>query len=94
MEEMRMDRKLDNLLFILDEEIEKKCFEIKRKRSEEMLTKLFILSCGLFITVPIALVFAGVNLLGAFVPILLFLVFSMFALSPIILNNNFGGAKH
>lgn len=89
-----MDKKIDNLLLILDEEIEKKCFEIKRKRSEEMLTKLFILSCGLFITVPIALVFAGVNLLGAIVPILLFLVFSMFALTPIILNNNLGGDKH
>lgn len=88
-----MDKKLDNLLLILDVEIEKKCFEIKRKRSEEILTKLFILSCGLFITVPIVLVFAGVNLLAAFVPILLFLTFSMFALSPIILNNNFGGTK-
>lgn len=88
-----MDKKLDDLLIFLDDEIEKKCFEIKRKKSEQMLTKLFILACGLFITVPIALVFAGVNLLGAYVPILLFLSFSMVALFPIIFSNNKGGAK-
>lgn len=88
-----MDKKLDNLLFILDDEIEKKCFEIKKKKSELLLTKLFILACGLFITVPIALVFAGVNLLTAFIPLLLFIVFSMFALSPMVFSNNIGGAR-
>lgn len=83
-----MDKKLDNLLLTLDEEIEKKCFEIKKKKAEQRLTKLFIWACRLLIAVPIVLVFAGVNLLATCVPIVLFLAFSMLALSPIILNNN------
>lgn len=89
-----MDKKLDNLLLNLDDEIEKKCFEIKRKKSLEKLKKIFILSCGFFIAVPIVLVFAGVNLLAVSIPIILFLTFSMFILSPIILTKNLGGYKH
>ena len=86
-----MDKTLDNLLLILDEEIEKKCFEIKRKRAEQRLTRLFVLVCILFLTVPVLLVFVGVNLLSICVPIVFFLAIAMVALSPIILNNNLGG---
>ena len=86
-----MDKTLDNLLLILDEEIEKKCFEIKRKRAEQRLTRLFVLTCILFLTVPVLLVFVGVNMLSICVPIVFFLAIAMVALFPIILNNNLGG---
>ncbi|MFA6808717.1 MAG: hypothetical protein WCR27_06970 [Eubacteriales bacterium] len=86
-----MDEKLDYLLLTLDGEIEKKCFEIKKRKIEQRLENLFALACGLFLIVPILLIFAGVNLLSISFPIILFLTFSMLALSPIILNNNLGG---
>ncbi len=88
-----MDKESDKLLLILEVEIEKKCFEIKRKKAEQRLTKLFVLMCILFLTVPVLMVFAGVNLLSMCIPVVLFLVFAVFALSPIILNNNLGGAE-
>lgn len=87
-----MDKRLDNLLLTLDEEIEKKCFEIKKKKAEQRLTKLFALACILFLTVPVLLIFIGVNLLSMAIPVVLFFVFAVFVLSPIILNNNLGGA--
>jgi hypothetical protein len=40
-----MDKKLDRLLLALDDEIEKKCCEIKKKRSEQRLASLFVLAC-------------------------------------------------
>jgi len=84
-----MADKLDNLLLILDNEIDKKCLDLKKKKLEQKQTRLFIYTCGLFIAVPIILIFAGVNMLVYFFPIVLFFAFSMFVLSPIILNNNF-----
>lgn len=86
-----MDKNLDKLLFALDEEIERKCFEIKKEKSEQILTKVFIIACSLFLTIPIILGFAGVNLLSACVPIVLFLSFSIVILFPLISNNNLGG---
>jgi fatty acid desaturase len=88
---MRMDKESDKLLLILELEIEKKCFEIKRKRAEQRLTKLFVLACILFLTVPVLLAFIGVNLLSMAIPVVLFLVFAVLVLSPIILNKNLGG---
>ncbi|MGE5631021.1 MAG: hypothetical protein ACM3TR_07995 [Caulobacteraceae bacterium] len=87
-----MDKKLDCLLLALDDEIEKKCCEIKRKRAEQRMTRLFVLVCSLFVTVPVLLVFAGINLFSLSVPVLLFLSISMFALSPIIFSSITGGA--
>jgi fatty acid desaturase len=87
-----MNKRLDYLLLTLDDEIEKKCFEIKKKKAEQRLTRFFVLACILFLAVPVLLVFAGVNLLSICVPIVLFLAFAIFALSPIILNNNLGGS--
>lgn len=86
-----MDKKIDNLLLTLDEEIEKKCFEIKKEKAEQRLIKLFVFACSLFLIVPVLLVFAGVKLLSICVPVVLFLALAMLALSPIILNNNLGG---
>lgn len=87
-----MDKTLDRLLLTLDDEIERKCNEIKKRKAEQRLTKLFVLACSLFLTAPVLLALAGVNLLSMCVPVVLFLAFAMAALSPIILNNNLGGA--
>lgn len=86
-----MDNKLDNLLLALDNEIDKKCFDLKKKKREQRNTRLFAYACGLFIMVPIVLMFAGVNMLAILFPIVFFFAFSMFILSPIILKNNVGG---
>lgn len=86
-----MDKESDKLLLILEVEIEKKCFEIKKRKAEQRLTKLFVSACSLFLIVPVLLVFVGVNLLSICVPVVLFLIFAVLILSPIILNNNLGG---
>ena len=89
-----MDDKLNDLLIILDSEIDKKCYELKMKEQDLKNTRLFVLTCALFIMIPILLAFAGVNILGVFFPIVLFLAFSMAVLSPIVLNNDLGGATN
>lgn len=88
-----MIKDLDYLLLALDEEIEKKCYKIKKKKVEQRLTKFFIYTCIMFLIIPALLVFAGVNLLSIFIPIVLFIALAMFAFSPIIFNNNLGGIR-
>ncbi|KMT23387.1 hypothetical protein [Clostridium cylindrosporum] len=85
------DKNLDNLIINLNDEIERKCFEIKQKRKERALKLFFMISCVMFITVPFLLTLVGINIITLSIPILLFLSLSLFILSPIILNNDLGG---
>lgn len=84
------DNKSDILLSILDDEIEKKCFEIKRKRTENALKRFFITACVLFILIPVIFIFAGVNLTLC-VYVILFIAVSFGILTPLLLNNNSEG---
>lgn len=83
--------KSDELLNVLDDEIEKKCFEIKQKKSEKRLQRFFVTACVLFVILPFLFTFAGVNLLTLFIPAVIFLAVSFILLIPILINNNLGG---
>ena len=85
-----MNNNLDNLLLTLDDEIERKCFEIKQKKTEKALKFAFILGCTLFTIVPFILVFMGINLFAMLIPVVIFFAVSFVALMPLIFNN-FGG---
>ena len=62
--------KIDAMLISLEPEIDKKCMEIKQKKSEKMLTKLFILLAAAFLIIPVILVMFGASLLTIFIPII------------------------
>lgn len=86
-----MDKK-EEMLFKLQGEIDKKCSEIKQEKAKAMWEKLFLLTCVLFIVLPVVLIFAGVNLLAVLMPVAVYLSICIFIFSPIILNNKkFGG---
>lgn len=87
-----MDDKLENLLISLDDEIERKCLDLKKQQQEKTNIRLFTYICTLFICIPIVLLFVGINILLFAVPIILFLAVNLFVLAPFVLNNNMGGA--
>lgn len=89
-----MNTKLDTLLLSLDDEIDKKCFELKEKRHNQKQERLFYFICGLFVLVPSLLAFLGVNILLLIAPIIIFSAIFMFALSPIILFNSTKGVEN
>lgn len=62
--------KIDAMLISLEPEIDKKCMEIKQKKNEKMLTKLFILLAAAFLIIPVMLVFAGASLTAIFIPVI------------------------
>jgi uncharacterized membrane protein YiaA len=84
------DNKPDAILLILDDEIEKKCFEIKRKRAEKALKSFFITACVLFVIIPVMFIFAGINLTLC-VSAIIFIAVSFSILTPLLLNNNSEG---
>ena len=88
-----MDKNMDRLLYALEDEIDRKCFEIRQKRKGTMLQRLFIAACALFIAVPIFLVFAGVHLWTFCIPAALFFVVSFAVLSPLLFSVNPGGLE-
>ena len=62
--------KVDKMLMSLEPEIDKKCMEINRKKTEKMLTRLFIIIAAAFLIVPVTLVYFGASLLAVFIPII------------------------
>lgn len=82
-----MNDRLDALLLSLDDEIGKKCFEIKQKRKEKALHHFFVFSCVLFVILPFLLVLAGVNFLAFFIPVAAFLIVSLIAFLLLYINN-------
>ena len=52
-----MDEDLNKLLLNLDNEIERKCYQIKEKKKDEKAKKLFMLVAFLFLTIPFLFVF-------------------------------------
>ena len=82
-----MDNRLENLLLSLDDEIGKKCFEIKQKRKEKALHRFFAFSCVLFVVLPFSLVLMGVNFLAFFIPAAIFQMVSLIAFILLYINN-------
>ena len=80
-----MDNQLDNLLFSLEDDINKKCFEIKQKRKEQVWARFFGITCIAIIMIPTILVFIGVSLAALIIPTLCVSASFLF-LSPLIIH--------
>lgn len=83
-----MNKQVDTLLLSLDDEIEKKCFEIRQKRKEKALHRFFIQACVLFVLLPFLLVLLGVNFLALLVSAIVFPAVSLIILILLLLNDN------
>ena len=81
------ERKVDELLISLEDEIERKCFQIKEKKKEKMKRRIFFLACLLVCFLPFLLHNLGLSLLAICIPTLIFLAVSMISLLPIIIIN-------
>ncbi len=88
-----MDNNINELLCKLDDEIDRKCFEIKQKNRNRLLQLVFVVACALFVLVPIILVFAGVSLWTFCIPAILFLMICFCILSPLVFSNKLGGVE-
>ena len=62
--------KVDALIKSLEPEIDLKCAEIRQKKNERFLTKLFIIISAMFLVIPAVLVFFGISLIAIFAPVL------------------------
>lgn len=78
---------LDDLLISLDDEIERKCFQINEKKREKIKRRIFLLACLLFFLVPFLLHNLGLSLLAICFPALIFLEVSMILLLPVVIIN-------
>ena len=77
--------KIDMLLRVLEPEIDMKCAELKQKKSEKLLTSVFISLAALLLVIPAVLVFFGISMLSILLPIVIFgAVFS--AMLSILMN--------
>ena len=76
--------KIELLLDSLEPEIEKKCTEIRQKKREKVLAKLFVDLVAAILILPPILVFTGVNVLTIFMPIL-FIAAGFVVLSPLLM---------
>lgn len=62
--------KAEILIRVLEPEIDAKCAEIRQKKSERLLTKVFIAAAAIMLIIPALLIFFGVSLLTVFIPII------------------------
>lgn len=77
--------KVDILIKALEPEIEAKCAEIRQKKSEKILTKVFIAAAVIMLTVPTLLIFLGIGLFAILIPILFIGIVFLTAL-PILMS--------
>lgn len=86
-----MNEKLNKMLNSLDDEIERKCFEMKEKQKEKVMKRIFIICCLLFIVIPVTLIFFGMSFITFITWAAIFVGVSATALSPVIFKSNLGG---
>ena len=63
--------KADILIRALAPQIDAKCAEIKQKKTEKLLTRVFISAAVIMLIVPAFLIFFGISLIAIFTPIIL-----------------------
>lgn len=86
-----MEDRIDRLLLNLDDELERKCCELRLQKRERAFRKLFFFACALFLMLPFLLIFAGINLVTVCVPFAIFLSISLMLLLPVVLGGEQGG---
>lgn len=77
--------KVEVLIRVLEPEINKKCAEIRRKKSERLLTGVFISVAALLLVVPAMLVFFGISFFAIIVPSV-FVSAVLLVASPILMS--------
>lgn len=77
--------KADILIQVLEPEIDAKCAELRQKKSEKILTKVFIAAAVLMLTIPALLIFWGISVVTIFIPII-FIGAVFLTASPILIS--------
>jgi len=85
--------KTEKLLNILDDEIEKKCSDIRERKKNALLKRIFFIGCALSLILPVIDVFIGFSIMMYLIPIVIFQAISLIFLVPILLNLD-GGINH
>ena len=88
---MHMDKNLQNVLSNLEPEIDKKCFELKQKRRERRMQKLFIFAIVLLLFIPSTLIMLDVNIWGFIVGAIGLMALAILIMLPIALKENARG---
>lgn len=86
-----MDKNLQNVLSNLEPEIDKKCFELKQKRREKRMQKVFILAIVLLLFMPSALIMLNINIWAFIVGAIGMIALSILIMLPIALKENARG---
>ena len=86
-----MDKNLQNVLSNLEPEIDKKCFELKQKRRERKMQKLFILAIVLLLFMPSTLIMLNINIWGFIVGGIAVIALAILIMLPIALKENARG---
>ena len=86
-----MDKNLQNVLSNLEQEIEKKCFELKQKTREKRMQKLFILAIVLLLFLPSTLIILNINVWGFIVGAIAVIALAILIMLPIALKENARG---
>ena len=81
------ESRVEDLLILLEDEIERKCFQIKEKKREEMKRRIFFLACVLFLLLPFLFHNLGLSLLAVCFPVFIFLAVSLISLLPVMIIN-------
>lgn len=77
--------KVDILIRSLEPEIDMKCAELRKKKSERVLTRVFIAVAVLMLIIPALLIFFGISPLMIFIPIVFVGVVFLTA-SPVLMS--------
>ncbi len=86
-----MDKDLQNLLCNLETDIDKKCFEIKQKRREKKLQRLFIIISILLLIIPSMLILLNINIWGIIFSAIVIISIIVIAMLPIALKEEVRG---
>ena len=86
-----MDKNLQNVLSNLEPEIDKKCFELKQKRRERRMQKVFILAVVLLLFIPSILIMLDVNIWAFIIGAIGLIALAIFIMLPIALKENARG---
>ena len=86
-----MDKNLQNVLSNLEPEIDKKCFELKQKRRERRMQKIFILAVVLLLFIPSILIMLDVNIWTFIIGAIGLIALAILIMLPIALKENTRG---
>ena len=80
-----MDKNIEILLYNLEPEINKKCYEIQENKKEKILRKLFIITSILLLVIPSFLIILNINIWRLIIGVLCFISVSLIIMLPIVL---------